>query len=178
MNMANYEEFLKTVTPTVLSLTSSGTKYERKDYFRMRNSPILRHVSARYELSDVRPDYFDVLATFEFALRVIESRDIPKSGLPLISIACTFEGHFHASEIEKQHAEQFAQKDAWLIFWPYFRQFVSDVTARMSIRPELLPLGLGPGAYSATSAQRLAGPPPKQVEAKTKTTAPKKKRGR
>jgi hypothetical protein len=175
--MATYEDFLKTVTPTILSQTSSSTNYERTQYWRRREGATSRHVSARYELTDVHPDYFDAKVSYEFLVRTTPSKEVSDKSLVLLTIACTFEGHFHAAPtVDREHAEQFVQKDSWLVFWPYFRQFVSDVTARMSIRPELLPLGLGPGTFSATSNGR--DEPTKLIPGvKRKVTARRKTRG-
>ena len=56
--------------------------------------------------------------------------------------------------LDRSDAEGFAKDNAWLVFWPYFRQFVSDATARMAVPPEVLPLSLGPGRFSASGSSR------------------------
>ena len=58
-----------------------------------------------------------------------------------ISIECVFLAHFHGpSRVGKEKIEAFLKSYMPIISWPYFRQFVSDTTARMAIPPVTLPL--------------------------------------
>lgn len=182
--MSEYLDFLKTVEPTVLGLTQSSTQLQRADYWKLRSEVKQRRaaggptaqrlLSAEYSVTKVHRDYFNVLAKYELAVR--SGKDVS----PVLHIACAFEGHFHAAApVKAAHAKEFADKDSWLIFWPYFRQLVSDATARMSIPPELLPLhfsGEGEHVKRLTTERKHA----KQLP-EGKTTAAKEataKRGR
>src|SRR5207253_1685854 len=72
-----------------------------------------------------------------------------------LKVSCVFHGHFHFDgEPKISWIQKFIEEDSWVMFWPYFRQFVSDVTARMSIPPELLPLALNPGEVTAAIPPR------------------------
>lgn len=169
--MSAYSEFLQSVRPIYLGLDQSSTTLNRVDYWKKRDKPLQRVLSAEYSLSKIKPDYFDISVSYEFAIRASgNTGDRSKLGA-ILQIKCRFEGHFHAhAPVDAGHAEQFAEKDSWLIFWPYFRQFVSDATARMSIPPELLPLGLGPGTFSRTQPVRGEEGEPKR---KRKAIKPK-----
>jgi hypothetical protein len=170
--MSDYSAFLRSVTPTVLGLSSSTTKVKRRQYWQLAKAQSAeRWLSASYAVTNVQSDYFDVEATFELA---IHDQKHSGSDEAVVRIACVFEGHFHAdAPVARAHAEQFATKDSWLVFWPYFRQFVSDMTGRMSVRTELLPLHLRSGTYTksdqpsemgdAASARKLAAPKKKKA---------------
>jgi preprotein translocase subunit SecB len=169
--MGAYNDFLKTVAPTLLGLINSTTELSRDAYWKARHGPIQRVLSARYELTEVKNDYFDIVGSYEFALRSVSDK---KDGSVHLRVTCKFLGHFHAaSPVAREHAAQFADEDAWIVLWPYFRQFVSDITARMSIPPEFLPLGLGPGNHSQLRPSRSTTPP-RALKAKNKATKPKR----
>jgi len=58
-----------------------------------------------------------------------------------INIACVFVAHFHGPRKPKrEQVEGFLKTYMPILSWPYFRQFVSDTTARMAIPPITLPL--------------------------------------
>jgi hypothetical protein len=67
-----------------------------------------------------------------------------KNDKEALRVKATFEGHFHgASPIQREHAERFVSSELRVVVWPYFRQFISDTTARMSVRPIFIPVYLG-----------------------------------
>lgn len=103
-------------------------------------------LSSRYVLSDVSPDFFDVQAVFSAGIEWASPDGVV---VHAVKIDCVFVGHFHTTErVEEEHAKKFAEAESWLMFWPFFRQFVVDTTARMSIPPILIPLALRPGEHS------------------------------
>jgi hypothetical protein len=104
-------------------------------------------LSSKYRLARNGGNYFDVEAAFSVVLQPAADTDGPVR--QALRIECVFYGHFHAAKpLNVEHAKKFAESDAWLVFWPYFRQFVSDTTARMAIPPLAIPLALGPGGHS------------------------------
>jgi preprotein translocase subunit SecB len=59
----------------------------------------------------------------------------------LMQIECSFSALFALHEPATAEAtERFANAEAKLVFWPYLRHFVSDVSYRMAVAPILLPL--------------------------------------
>jgi preprotein translocase subunit SecB len=104
-----------------------------------RTAKNVRTILADYKLGDVRKDYFDVSARFRLTVE-----DKAKA-LTALAIECEFAGHFHcgASELPHEFADRFTQSELRVILWPYFREFVNDITGRMSIPPVLIPLATG-----------------------------------
>jgi preprotein translocase subunit SecB len=78
--------------------------------------------------------YFDVRAKLEVT---VTGR---KTKAHLVEIVASFDVHFHSEELPKQLVERFCNSEARLIVWPYFREYVSDVSSRMYIPPVILPL--------------------------------------
>jgi hypothetical protein len=61
--------------------------------------------------------------------------------LAAINIECVFLAHFHGpGSSKKEKIESFLKSYMPILSWPYFRQFVSDTTAKMAIPPVTLPL--------------------------------------
>jgi preprotein translocase subunit SecB len=128
-------------------------------------------LSSKYTLANIAEDYFDIEVTFSVALQWSED-DGPVA--QALKIECVFTGHFHtAKPVNQEHAKKFTDTESWLIFWPFFRQFVVDTTARMAIPPMVVPLALRPGEHSF----RLPPAPPKgSARSKTAKAAPKRRK--
>lgn len=146
-----YPEFLASLDPVIVGLDSTECSLNRKAFW-SPSSDARRVLSSKYTLANVGSDYFDIQAAFTMALQWSEN-DGPM--VQPLKITCTFYGHFHAAvPINRDHAQRFTETESWLMFWPFFRQFVSDITARMSIPPVLIPLALGPGDHSYSRTPR------------------------
>jgi preprotein translocase subunit SecB len=90
------------------------------------------------ELSDLGEGYFDTTSTFRLTVRGARKEKA------LLTIECTLVSHFHThGKVAADLAKRFAESDLELIIFPYFRQFVFDSTARMSIPPITVPLLAG-----------------------------------
>ena len=141
----DYDEFLEHLEPTILGLDSSTFALNRDVYW-SRPKNARRVLSSKYSLAHVDKDYFDVQASLGVVLQWSEG-DGPL--VQALRIDCVFTGHFHAAApLAQENAQKFTDRDSWLVFWPFFRQFVSDTTARMAIPPIVVPMALGPGEYS------------------------------
>jgi preprotein translocase subunit SecB len=131
---------LGTIKLVGLALGACSAKLDRGLYVAPdRAEKSLRTISADYKLTDVRKDYFDVSARFRLT---VEHKTEP---LTALTIECEFAGHFHCGDSELSHelADRFTQSELRIILWPYFREFVNDITAKMSIPPILIPLATG-----------------------------------
>ena len=96
---------------------------------------MVRKVTAVYKLERVESESFDASATFNLT---IQDKEAQLTGLV---IECVFEAHFYGKKpIEKDLAERFTTSELRVIMWPYFRQFVSDMTSRMAMGTVTLPL--------------------------------------
>jgi preprotein translocase subunit SecB len=136
----SYKIFLKGVELFALGMDSIDAKLDREQYHiahSKKTVKIDKTIENSFTLVEFSRDHFDVAANFIFTMQV-------ESDSPFLRIAVNFEAHFHwkDGEPEKQHVERFAEGEARLIFWPYFRQAVSDITSRMYIRQVTIPLTL------------------------------------
>ncbi len=161
-----YESFLKTVSPYIVGMVNGSFDLDRRSYWAKRKAGNFEKVlRSSYALDHVDEGYFDVSASFEFSMRSIEKTEGSEDTSVVLSplrVSCVFHGHFHFDgDGNVEFIRRFIDEDSWVMFWPYFRQFVSDVTARMSIPPELLPLALSSGEVTTAI-------PAKQQSAKEK----------
>lgn len=133
-----YADFLRGIKLIGLALGKCSASLDRGLYFaRDRSDKSVRTISVDYKLADVKKDYFDVSAQFRLT---VEDKTKPVVAL---TIDCEFVGHFHCgtADVPREFADRFTQSELRLILWPYFREFVSDITSKMSIPPVLIPLG-------------------------------------
>jgi hypothetical protein len=140
-----YGEFLASVEPVIMGLDSATCSIDRTAFW-SQSKDARKVLSSKYELAHIATDYFDIQATYGIAIEWSED-DGPV--IQPLKIGCVFSGHFHAAApVAREHAQQFTDDESWLIFWPFFRQFVADTAARMAIPPLLVPLALRPGEHS------------------------------
>jgi Preprotein translocase subunit SecB len=135
-----YADFLKGIKLIGLALGSCSASLDRGLYFAQdRPGKSVRTISADYKLEDAKKDYFDASARFRLT---VEEKATSKRAL---AVECEFVGHFHCSvsEFPRDFADRFTQAELRLILWPYFREFVNNITGKMSIPPVLIPLATG-----------------------------------
>jgi preprotein translocase subunit SecB len=135
-----YETFLRDLNLFDIHTVRSSTEVNRRRYFEVhgRKREPLYTLLVKCELSDVGEGYFDTTSTFRLNVRGA------RTGKALLTIECTLVGHFHThGKVATDLAQRFAESDLELIIFPYFRQFVFDTTARMSIPPITVPLLAG-----------------------------------
>lgn len=132
-----YEEFLRNLKIFGLGLESSASQLDRSAYARLHEQKKnrVRNIAATYELVRVEREVFDATAKFKLT---VEDK---KTKMQPLKIECVFQTHFHGKKpVDKQFAERFTRSELRLVVWPYFRQFVSDMTAKMAIPPIIVPL--------------------------------------
>ena len=132
-----YSAFLKGLQLIGFGLDSSSSKLDRLAYSRLhrQKSHGIKKITANYDLSEFTPDYFEVSAHFKLVYEDPESKDEP------LSMECVFGSHFHGKKpLNEEFAKRFARAEFRFVAWPYFRQFVSDMTGRMLIAPITIPL--------------------------------------
>jgi preprotein translocase subunit SecB len=116
------------------SLSASLDRSGYADAYDDGKPKVTRKIRSAYKVAEYDDEHFDIAATIYLRFAAEGSKD------PLLSIDATFTGHFHPkSKLSRDDAERFAEGEARLVFWPYFRQIVSDTTARMHVRPVTLP---------------------------------------
>jgi preprotein translocase subunit SecB len=139
---SRYKQFLENIELLAIGLESLSSSLERADYSKAvseRPSDLIYEIRSRFEISEFDDHHFDVSASFTFETKI-------KAQTPLILVEATFSAHFHSKKnsLQKKYAEQFAGSEARLVFWPYFRQTVADITSRMHIRPITIPMSFKP----------------------------------
>lgn len=150
-----YTDFLSRLDPAMLGLQSSSSVLDRQAFWALSDNAE-RVLSSKYTLLKVAKDYFDVEASFSLSIHRAENDGQVEQAL---KIDCTFFGHFHVDvdvPAHKDLAKKFAETESWLLFWPFFRQFVADTVGRMAIPPVVVPLALGPGDYRRSARSRTA----------------------
>lgn len=121
-----------------IGVDSLNAKVDRTNYsdaYAEDNKEILRRIDSTCRVSDYSPEHFDIAASLYLRVEAKGFKD------PILFIDTTISGHFHPkTTLSREDAEKFAAGEARLIFWPYFRQLVSDTTARMHVATITLPL--------------------------------------
>lgn len=166
-----YDDFLAGVEPVIMGMDSHNCSLNRRVYWSLAKKDGRRVLSSKYSISDIADDHFDVEAVFSLSLEPAD--DSGNAIVAALKIECVYTGHFHAkAPLNKAFVERFAE-ESWVVFWPYFRQFVSDTTARMAIPPVTVPFALGPGSRAYRQHARVAGATAKAI--KTRSIASRKK---
>lgn len=124
-----------------IGLDSLNASLDRSNYataYGSDNKRITKRIESSYHVSDYSEEHFDITGTLY--LRV----EADGFGEPILSVDIVVTAHFHPTGVKstppREEAEEFAKAEARLIFWPYFRQLVSDTTSRMHVRTITLPL--------------------------------------
>jgi hypothetical protein len=157
-NSERYYEFLQKVWPTEIALRTCAAKFDRPRYWaRVRGkkpSDELRRLDTRYQLEDVGANYFDASGVLRLTIQDKKNRRT------LVEIACAFEAHLHLrgnQPIRREHARRFAESELRVVLWPYFREFVTDISSKMSIPPLLIPVSLRVREDAPGGAKQIAG---------------------
>jgi preprotein translocase subunit SecB len=132
-----YAEFVRHAELIAMGLSTSSVQLDRAAYMKLRREKngLIRAVDVSFEVRRVKTSSFDGLAKY-----TLTTQDRQKTVQPL-RIECAFDAHFHGPEpIHQALAERFIKSFLGVIVWPYFRQFVFDLSARMAIPPITLPL--------------------------------------
>jgi preprotein translocase subunit SecB len=129
----DYQAFLASLDVYMIALTHSAFRIQRDEYFEgSEDNKISFKLSSKS--NSVGEKHFDVRSTLNLTASNEKSKKI------LVRFTATFELHLHASPVNEEFVKRFCESEIRLIVWPYFREYVSDVTARMYIPPLILPL--------------------------------------
>jgi len=102
---------------------------------REKQQPLEIEVTINQSVLEYNRDYFIVAAEFDLTQR---SKDSDEA---VVSIAATFSAKFSlTAPANEDLIKGFAALEARLIFFPYLRHFVSDISYRMSIDTIVLPM--------------------------------------
>lgn len=127
----NYTDFVRSLELVIIALTGSTFRIKRDEYFKGSHDLV---VEAGFKPKKVAENHFDLQAELKVKL-------VSKKSTALLELTATYELHFHGEPpLDAKLVRRFAESDARLVVWPYFREYVSDVSARMYVPPILLPL--------------------------------------
>jgi antitoxin HicB len=132
-----YEEFLRGLELISVGLRGCSAHLDRAELYRLFSSERKpsRAFKDSYKVTELGTNFFEAAGLF--VVKVQESSSAP----PVLSIECEFEAHFHVVEpISRAFVKRFVDSEFQLVLVPYARQFVSSVTAGMSIPPLIIPL--------------------------------------
>jgi preprotein translocase subunit SecB len=132
-----YENFLRSVRLIAIGMRDCRCSLDRRNYvlvLREKEAGLTR-INAEYKLTNTGSRNFDASGSFSLNIEHKEKKN------EVLSVVCSFEAHFHAefgpgSELPKR----FVDSELRLILWPYFRELTSNLTAKMAIRPVVVPL--------------------------------------
>lgn len=130
-------QFIRSVKFAGLGLDSVSAKTDRNAVASAKQAEksLFNDVTINQSLLAFDEDHFIVRAV----LKVVQH--VEGSPKPLVQIEAAFTAKFNlASPFDKSFVEAFAQVEARLVFFPYMRHLVSDITYRMSVDPIVLPL--------------------------------------
>ncbi len=82
--------------------------------------------------------------TDEFSSILTFKAGFPLEGMPTCSVELSIEGIFNISSednsINQDELRQFMSSDIIVLFWPYLRQYLHDITEKMRLGTTLLPI--------------------------------------
>jgi preprotein translocase subunit SecB len=135
-----YEQFLRGLSLIWVGLRGCSSSLDRAGLFKLfleKKSPA-RTFEGTYNVTEVGTAHFEGSGSFIVTIRETLNAD------PVLSVECVFEAHFHGTKpLPQEFVERFVNSEFQLILVPYARQFVSSITAQMSIPPLVLPLSTG-----------------------------------
>ncbi|MFP5234830.1 MAG: hypothetical protein ACLGSD_02935 [Acidobacteriota bacterium] len=138
-NTRDYSEFLKGVKLFIVALDSVSSSIDREEYWACneRKDGMVRLIETSYRATNIKGHHFDVIGRLEIS--ILSKADNSE----VLKIACQYSSHFHSgARVDKGVADRFAKGEAKIILWPYFRQLVTDLSARMFIPPIIIPISL------------------------------------
>jgi preprotein translocase subunit SecB len=140
---SKYEKFLSNLDLYAIGMDELRADLKRTEYAAAisdKTSSIEHGVVMNFALAELDDDHFDVTGSFVLTMGLTDKSDA------FVSISAKFSAHFHpkAGKFRRSDAEKFADSEARLLFWPYFRQTIADTTARMYIRPITVPFMFRP----------------------------------
>ena len=134
-----YSDFLKGIKLYIVALDDASCAINRERYWECNEQEkgMVRTFEASYQATAIEGTSFDVIGSLE--MKILSTKDKDE----LLRIACQYSTHFHArTRVDEGAAQRFANAEAKIIIWPYFRQLVTDLSARMYIPPIIVPLSL------------------------------------
>lgn len=129
----DYQTFIASLELYTIGITEISCKIHRDEYWKKDEEHVINYKLKSKPVS-IEQKHFDARSTFALDMTGEKSKST------VIRVEASFDLHFHAPVVSKEFVEQFCESEIRLIVMPYFRELVSDITARMHIPPIILPL--------------------------------------
>ena len=130
---AEYAAFLASLQLFSVALVRSTSRVNRDEYLKDEETDVNFKISS--QSLQIAKASFDVCSTLRLKISSSKSHKIQ------LWLTAAFELHFHGpSPLDPKFIKQFCESEIRLIVWPYFREYVSNMTGRMHIPPYILPL--------------------------------------
>jgi hypothetical protein len=130
-------KFIRSVKFAGLGLDRCEARIDRLNLSvsREEDSKLEHTIDLKIYVLEHEDDHFIVGVDFELIQKTTQA------DAKIVTINASFSGRFDLSEkASEENVRSFADLEAALIFFPYVRHFVSDLTYRMSIEPIVLPM--------------------------------------
>lgn len=130
-----YRRFLRDLDIKSIALVESSFRIDRRRYFKVDEHE--RAITWRTLEKGTGKGFFEP----RIVLMLTASQE--GSPKPFLELEASFELHIHIEEDgaeTDQLIEQFCASEIKLIVWPFFREYVTNVTARMHVPPLTLPI--------------------------------------
>lgn len=131
----DYQQFLRSLDLYMVALSDVNCKIDRDEYWR-REKDDERNTTYRIETKStaIEADSFEVRSTLTLEIKGEKSKSAA------VRIVASFDLFLDSKTTSKEFIDRFCESDVILIVMPYFREFVTDMTAKMHIPPLVLPL--------------------------------------
>jgi len=127
-----YTSFIESLHLHTINLKDATCEIDRDAYWKDEEKSVAYKFTS--EPTGIKGNYFNARARLE----VVMTQE--KSKANVIKIVATFDVRVYAKTAPKEYVKKFCESEIRLIIWPYFREFVTDISARMYIPPIILPL--------------------------------------
>jgi preprotein translocase subunit SecB len=132
-----YADFIGSLAPMTIALISESFRIDRIRYLESKSDSISVKLSSK--LVGLGEEFFDVRSALDLKISEVGEKQ------PLVKFTAVYDLHFHAVGVTQARVEKFIDSEQRLVIWPYFRELVSNASARMHVPPIILPVGGNPG---------------------------------
>ncbi len=132
-----YAAFVRKLRLTGLGLDNASASLDREALAKAQQAPqeVTLQLNLNESIGPSSEGHFVVIMNFELIQKSATETNA------LLTIQGSYSGLYSCEGSPKRELlERFSNGEARLVFWPYIRQHISDLTSRMSISTILLPL--------------------------------------
>ncbi len=131
----DYISFLKSLEVEEIYLAQCSASFDRT---RFTEAPreISLHGRSKFGEPAISNSTFTVTAAIEVFIGAAD----PKEAIGKLRAAYNLKFKVKGKELDEEHVRQFAKTNIKIIVWPFFREFVHNITSRFGIPPVTVPI--------------------------------------